>query len=429
MLKVMEFRSKIKSLKDEGNTILTKTGEESRAMTADERKRFDGINAEIDAIESRMDDYIKVNRIPDSDLRGMPIVSPAQPTNRNKFRHFGEQLQAVANFYMGRGSGDQRLIELITPPSGANETVPSEGGFMVQTDFATELLRLTYENNEIPNRCRRIPISSNSNSFSMVTIDESSRATGSRWGGIQIYRVAEGGSTTAKKPKFGRLDLKLEKMFGVCYATDENLADATQLGAIITQGFTEEFGFVLSDEIVRGDGAGKCLGILNAPCLVTVAKETGQTADTVQTENILKMWKSRRGRNMTWIYNQELEDQLETLVLPIGTGGVLWPVFRMPTSPGGMGSIMGAPALSSEVASGPGDVGDVILADLGQYLLIEKGGLQAQESLHVMFLTDEMTFRFIARNNGMPAWKNKITPYKRTDSNFYQSPFVTLAAR
>jgi HK97 family phage major capsid protein len=426
MQKVLEFRAKLRALKEEGNVLLGKIDVEKRTMTVDEKNRFDSINSEMDATESRMDSYVKLNRISDEELRGAVATPQAKP-NKPSFRHLGEQLIAVANFYTGRGQ-DSRLLEM-RAASGLNEGTPSEGGFLVQTDFSSELLRNTYETNEIPNRCRRIGISGNSNNFSMNIIDETSRASGSRWGGIQVYRLAEAAAKTASKPKFAQINLKLEKLAGLCYATDENLQDASQLGAIIQQGFTEEFGFKLSDEIIRGDGAGKCLGILNSPALVTVNKEAGQTADTVITENILKMWKSRMGRNLVWIYNQEIEDQLRMLTMPIGTGGVLMPLYTSPTMPGGWGSILGAPALSSEVASGAGDVGDIILADLSQYLLIDKGGIQTAESIHVLFLTDETTFRFVYRVNGQPMAKNKITPYKRTDTSFYMSPFITLQAR
>lgn len=331
---------------------------------------------------------------------------------------------AVVDFYTGKRQ-DERLFQ-VRAASGLNESNPAEGGFLVQQDFNAELLTPMWETNEIPNRCRRIPVSAPSNSFSMNTIDESSRATGSRWGGIRVYRRAEAGTVTKSKPKFGRIEMKLESMMGICYATEENLQDSAQLGAIVKEGFRDEFGFKISDEVIRGTGAGQCLGILNSNALVTVPKETGQEADTVITENILNMWKSRRGRNFVWLYNQELEDQLETLTLAIGTGGVEKKLFvDTPNGP----TIKGAPARAVEVASGPGDVGDIVLADLNQYLLIDKGGIQEAESIHVQFLYGEMTFRFMYRINGQPMLKSKITPYKRTSTDFYISPFVTLAAR
>jgi HK97 family phage major capsid protein len=435
MLKVFEYRKKIKALKEEGNAILNKVDAEKRAITLDEQVKISTLNGEIDAVEARMDSYIKINRIPEEELR---TYDPQKPTpgdggaaSPKLFRNLGEQLFAVRDFYANHRE-DPRLIELEKrAATGLNESIPSEGGFLVQTDFTTELLKDTYDTNEIPRRCRRIPISGPSNAFSMNVVDESSRATGSRWGGVQVYHEAEAASLSGlgSKPKFAKIEMKLEKIQGLCYATDENLQDAAQLSGIIAQAFPEEMGFVLSDDIIRGDGAGKCLGILNSPALVTIAKETGQAADTILTENILKMWKCRKGRNLVWLYNQELEDQLDTLTLAIGTGGVEMRLFQPPALGQTYGTMKGVPAIPVEVASGAGDVGDIILADLSQYILIDKGGIQTAESIHVEFLTGQTVFRFTYRVNGQSIRKNKITPYKRTDTNFYVSPFITLAAR
>jgi len=432
MLKVMEYRRKIKELKEEGNALFLKAEEEKRSLSAEEMAKLDGINATIDAVEGRMDSYIRLNRIPEEELR---IFEPQKPeANQNEraefpkpFRSIGEQFQSIYRYFTGRGE-DPRLHE-VRSILGASESIPSDGGFLVQQDLAAELLKPMWETNEIPNRCRRIPVSGPSNSFAMVTVDESSRETGSRWGGVRVYRAAEGDSVTATKPKFGRIEIKLEKLMGTCYATDENLEDAAQLSAVIQQGFTEEMGFKLSDEIIRGTGAGQCLGILESGALVTIAKETGQAADTILTENILKMWKCRRGRELVWLYNQELEDQLELMVVPIGMAGEMSRLFRPPEGNNPYGTIKGRSAIPVEVASGAGDVGDIILADLSQYLLCEKGGVRMAESIHVQFLTDQSVFRFTYRVNGQPMLKSKITPYKRTDTNFYMSPFVTLAAR
>lgn len=422
MFKVLEFRAKLKALKDEGNALLAKVDKEARAMTADEKTRFDSINAEMDAVESRMDNYIKVNRIPEEELRGGTVTKQAEPS-KPSFRSIGEQLQAVANFYTGR-SVDNRLNEF-RAATGLNEAVPSQGGFLVQTDLAGELLKAAYDTSVVANKCRRIQIGANSNGMKMRTIDETSRATGSRWGGVQVYWEAEADSTTSKLPKFGRFELSLNKIMGVCYTTDEMLQDAAQLGSIITQSFSEEIGFKLSDGVFRGTGAGQMLGILESDALLSVTKDTGQSADTVTSTNILSMWKSCMGRSSAyWFYNQELEDQLLTLTYPIGTGGVMANLFNPER-----GTILGRPAIAVEQASGPGDVGDIVLMDPSQYIIIDKNGIQAAESIHVAFLTDQSVFRFTYRCNGAPTLKSKITPYKRTNSNFYMSPYVAIAAR
>ena len=73
-----------------------------------------------------------------------------------------------------------------------------------------------------------------------------------------------------------------------------------------------------------------------------------------------------------------------------------------------------------------GTQGDILLVDLSQYLLVDKGGVEAAQSMHVRFLNDEMTYRFIYRVDGQPIWNAALTPFKGTNT---LSPYVTLDAR
>ena len=185
------------------------------------------------------------------------------------------------------GSVDPRLFTAAA--SGLNETVPSEGGFLVQQDFSQEILQDVFQTGILASRCRRIPISGNANSLKINGIDETSRAS-TRSGGILGYWEEEAAEKTASKPKFRKIELNLKKLIGLCYATDELLQDAAALEGVIRQGFVSEFGFLLDDAIINGTGAGQPLGILNSGCLVSVDKETGQKAATVVAENVIKMY-------------------------------------------------------------------------------------------------------------------------------------------
>lgn len=350
------------------------------------------------------------------------------PANPKPFKNFGEQLRAVMMAARAGEKADDRLM-VLQRASGLNEAIPSEGGFLVQQDFTMALLQKVEETGILAPKCTRIPIGEGANGIKAPIVDESSRATGSRWGGVQVYRVNEAATATAKKPKMAMLDLRLEKLMGICYATEEMLADVTALGSIITQAFTEEFGFKIDDEIVRGTGAGECLGILTANCLVTQAKETGQAADTVIAENIMKMYSRMWARgvsNATWYINQEVWPQLFQMSVGVGTGGV--PVFMPPNglSQAPFGTLFGRPVQPIEQASALGDAGDVIFADMSQYVMIERDGLNASSSIHVKFVYDEQTFKFTLRNNGQPIWTSAKTPYKGSAT---VSPFVTLIAR
>ena len=71
------------------------------------------------------------------------------------FKTLGEQMQAVARAEVSRGQEiDQRLLEVRA--TGASESIPSEGGFLVQQDFSAELLRMAFETGVVAARTRRI---------------------------------------------------------------------------------------------------------------------------------------------------------------------------------------------------------------------------------------------------------------------------------
>jgi len=314
--------------------------------------------------------------------------------------------------------------------TGANEGVGSDGGFLLQPTFTDSILMPMHETGPFSARVRRLPVGANSNSGVLYGVDETSRATGSRWGGVQGYRVAEGGTLTASRPTFKQINWRLKKFAVLVYATDELLADAPQLQSVIQQGASEELSFMVNDDIVNGLGASGPLGFLNSPSLVSVSKETGQAAATIVYQNIVKMWArlhSRSKANAAWFINTDVTPQLAAMSLAVGTGGVpvYMPAGGLSASP--YGSLYGRPVIESEFNATLGTVGDIILADMSEYLFWEKGGTESASSIHVQFLTDETVFRFIYRCEGQPAWQTTLTPYKGGSNTV--SPFVALATR
>lgn len=348
------------------------------------------------------------------------------------FESLGHQLRAIANAgaprgaWDGAGNIDQRLH---AGPSGASANVGADGGFMIRKDYSTDLFANGFNQGAILSRCHEVEIGEGADGLEVVTIDETSRATGSRWGGVQVYRRGEADTVAASKPKFGKWESRLEDMMGLAYATDRLLQDATALGNVFSTAFNEEFTFKVEDEIYRGTGAGQCLGVLEASCLVTQAAEGGQAVDTIVAANVINMWARMPFRfraNAAWFYNIEQEPQLQQMT--IGSGAGIIPVWMPPGGLSGVpyATIFGRPAIPLEQASAKGDVGDLLLGDFSQYAVIRKGGVQEEESIHVRFIYGEKAFRWTTRVNGAPKHRSAITPYKGAST---VSPFVTLAAR
>jgi HK97 family phage major capsid protein len=387
------------------------------------------LGTEIDAIDAAI-----------AAVRKMEAAAPARPTapgvtvhdNREDrpFASAGDYMRAVISAGIPGNSVDPRLRPLAA--TGLNEGVGEHGGFLVEKTTAGGIWQKVYDEGQIISRVTRVPIGPGSNGYRALYVKENARTAGNRHGGIQVYRRAEAGTVTATKPALAEQKLELESAMALVYATDEQMADAPQMNSLVNSLVPKAITFAIEDEIINGNGAGKCLGILNAPSLVSVAKETGQLAATIQAENINKMWSRLHPgseRNAVWLTNKDTQPQLDGMT--IGAGAANWPVY-LPA--GGLsaapyGSLKGRSVIPVEHCATVGTVGDIMLVDLSQYLLIEKGGIDVATSIHVQFLYAEQVIRFMWRNNGGPlgGWSaSAVTPAKGTAT---QSPFVALATR
>jgi len=363
------------------------------------------------------DDYVGVAR------KGFDFTPRADA----HFRNLGEQLQAVAMHSLNKGSvTDGRLVRA---PLGAGEVDPTGGGFLVQVDFAAAIFMLAHDLGHLLGAVNKLPISANANGIKIPGIDETSRQTGSRWGGVSTSWVGEGTSVTPSLPKFRMIEFDLKKMMSTMYAGDELLQDSTALMSIAGQAFSEEIMFTTEDAIFEGTGAGMPLGFMNSPSLITIPIENGQAKQTLVKENVDKMWSRMWARSMSnakWYINQDVLPQMMAMNQAVGTGGQL--VYL---APGGLSAtpfstLYGREVVWTEYSSTLGTPGDIVLADLSQYMLVDKNGVQAATSMHVAFLTDQMAFRITYRVDGKPMWTVPLQPFKGSNT---KSPFIALAQR
>lgn len=439
MFTIKELRAKQLELLDSMGKIIDKAASEARGLNDEEKSQV----TELETKKAGLDELIsQLEKTEESRkaIKGEANLAVGVTVTRNEgedekgeykpFKTLGEQLLAVREAANPSKRLDERLAKIQQrAAAGMSEGVGADGGFLVQTDFSSELIKAAQETGVLVPKVRKFPIGSDKNGLTMNVVKETSRADGSRWGGVVTYWENEADEATASKPKFGQLAFKLNKLIGLCYATDELLSDASALGSVISQSFAEEFGYQLDNVILRGDGAGKPLGILNAPCLVSVAKESGQAAATLNALNIIKMrarlW-ARSRQASVWLVNQDIEPQLHALKISGSLSDI--PVYLPANGLAGQpyDTLFGRPVIAIEQCSTLGTQGDIVLADLSQYGMIDAGAMQAATSIHVKFTSDQTAFRFTMRVDGKPLWSNALTPAKGSAT---QSPFVTLDVR
>jgi HK97 family phage major capsid protein len=428
--RVLELQKRINTFLQELDTMKSAAATEGRDQTVEERKRALDIITILGGLNDELDNEKKENDLRDrlSQVAREPVKPeltrdskqeeyPGLPPRELRFNSFGEQLQAIVRASQPGGQNDRRLTR---QPTGMGEGNPSDGGFLVQTDFSTELLRNVYKMSPLVAAVRKIQIGANSNSLKINAFNESSRVS-SILGGVIMYWLGEGYDKTPTHPELRQMELSLKKVAGLMYCTDELLEDAAALESIAREAFTEALDVELERVIVRGVGGGQPLGILGSPAIIALTRNGA--GNTIDDNDIINMWSRLYSRSQTtavWLISQSVLPQL--MVMTIGDLPVWLPPNGLAGTPNG--SMMGRPIYAIENCSALGTSGDIILADPQCYLLITKGGPQFATSIHVKFVSDQTTLRLVLRVDGQPSWSTTLTP---KDNSGAVSPFVVLS--
>ncbi len=335
----------------------------------------------------------------------------------------GLQAKAIA---FAEADGDEAALEAAYKAAlGSNEGIPSQGEFLLEPTVTQTLLKPMHETGVFSTKVNRLPVGPNSNSGWIPGVDETSRANGSRWGGVRGYHSAEAATMTASQPKFRRINWELHKVYVLQYATDELLRDAGMLTAIINQSSAEELDFMVNDDILNGVGGDRPLGVLNAGNLISVARYATSQVNWIDPVTMWQRMHPRFKGGAAWYVNSEVMPELDRLAAVSHAGTTEMPPRFVDYDSNGVMRIKGKPVYETEFNAALGTAGDILLANMGEFLFWEKGAIEAAMSIHVQFLTDQTAFRFISRYDGQAADASAITPYKGSNT---QSPFVVLSA-
>lgn len=414
-------------------TIENPTQEESNMENEELKAMFDGLKTElVEAVKTEAKSA--ATQATEEALKALPEVKEAvarlevtQDPADVPFKNIGENLKAIADATMGKAFAPRlralKAMEFEKAPLGMNEGVPSQGGYLLDPTLTALFLKPVHEQGVFTSDARKLPVAPNSNYGWINGIDETSRAAGSRWGGVLGYWLAEAGTKTASKPKFRRINWELHKIVVLQYATDELLADTAQLTAIIGQSAGEEINFMVNDALLNGLGGGVPLGVMNSGALVSPARYALTQVNWI---DLITMWQRlhpRHKMNAKWYVNSEVMPELDRLASVSHAATTEMPPRFVDYDSNGVMRIKGRPVIETEFNQALGTAGDIVLADMTEYLMWEKGGIESASSIHVQFVTDETVFRFVYRVDGQPAWASPLTPYHGTNT---QSPFVSL---
>jgi HK97 family phage major capsid protein len=465
--KIQELQNEMLEMNETAQTIQATADAEKRQLTEDEEKeinycfdRFEEIKAEIDRrrqiaanSQAMLDPQGRQTdpQVPEPQASGddgegdepdprqaiarrpqamkpkarRPYVEFPQDKGKWGWKNFGDFAVAVrSGSSRSNPQYDPRLLN--APTTYSQEGIGSEGGFAVPPEFRADIWQKVSGEGTILSMTDQQFTTKNSQTFPK---DETTAWDAS--GGIQAYWEAEASQLTQSKLSLEGETVRLNKLTALVPVTEELMEDAPGLDGYLRNKVGAKFDFKTVMAFLQGTGAGQPLGGLNAPSKVSVAKRTGQGADTIIFENILDMWSRMYApcrSKAVWHISQDIEPQLHSMEFPVGTGGVpvYLPAGGLSASP--YATLYGRPIMPTQACNTLGDQGDINLVDWSQYLTLTKinGGLRADVSMHLWFDYDVRAYRFILRIGGAPWWKSYITPRGSTN---YLSWFVTLDER
>lgn len=421
-MNIKELRARLSAIKSEMQGLI------DAGLDSDAQAKFDELEAEAQTVRGQIDRLERFESTNKDDDQGqgrktshvkVEVRDNRQDDPKSGFENLADFALAVMAAVPQKGGMVDERLKIVGAPTNFHREGGSSDGYMVPAQMRQEIYELVFAGTDLLSMVDGEPTQSNTVQF---LADETTP-----WGstGVQAYWSAEASQFTPSRLETDARELKIHKLHAFVTATEELLEDAPRLNSRLTKGAARAINWKSNNSILFGSGAGMPYGFNTHGSKVTVAKESGQAADTVVAKNVAKMFsRSLNPGGSVWIVNQDVLPELMTMVLgdqPIWTP----PASGFANAPGGF--LFGRPVMFSNHCGTLGDETDIMFVDpLGYYLAQKQGGIKFGSSIHLYFDYDIQAFKWTFRLGGQPYLSAPVTPNKGSAT---RSHFVTLADR
>jgi HK97 family phage major capsid protein len=339
------------------------------------------------------------------------------------FSSLGDFALAIRAASLPAAQRDPRLAAMYAAaPSGYHsETGDAGEGYLVPAGIRGTIFRMAFPGDDLLSLMSPEP-TENSNVL-IANVDETTP-----WGssGVQAKWRTEASQMTATNLKFENRRVALDELYVFVTATEELLRDGPRFENHLMDKASAAIRWKASEALVNGTGAGQPLGWMQSGALVTVSKDSSQTAATITALNILNMYSRLIVDDGApfWLANRNTLPQIATMTIgnqPIWTP----PVSGLKQAPNG--TLLGLPIIWSEHCSTLGTKGDIQLVNpAGYFAVFKQDGVSFDRSMHMYFDYGLQAFRWMFRLGGQPYLSAAVSPNNGSAS---KSHFVTLETR
>lgn len=360
-------------------------------------------------VEEKAEEVVKeiVKEEKVKEVKDMPTVEVVK--DAPIWKSAGEFYTAVIK--ASRGNVDGRLLK----STGQNETTAADGGYLIQHDLLKgDIMAMAAQKSVLMPKCTKMEIGPYSNGIKIPQVNESSRDATTLFGGVRIYSPEEGVAKTPFQQAFTQKDISLDKLTAVVYCTDELLQDAVAMESWLDSQVDNAFAWVMDDEIMNAT-LGSTTAIVGHASTVAVTV-AGSNPTAAEWKNIYRAVAPTHRTKAEWYMSNSQWSSLLTLA-DGGSNSIYQPNYAAAPA----GTLLGRPINVMEQCGADATASSILFGDASSYLVISKGGMKKDVSIHVKFLEDESCFRYVVRFGGSPMIASKITDR----DNIIVGPFAT----
>ena len=283
----------------------------------------------------------------------------------------------------------KRIIHKASAGIGEDNT----GAAMTTPLLYPSILRANWAEGTLYSYCRHFTCLAKSNGALLPYVSESKRTIADGiLGGWIAYPVTEGATEPRSFPVFAQDRLLLNQVAVATRVTNAMIEDVDMLEQFLSKGMEEALDFYTGRYIMYGTG-NTCNGVLDTSG--NRATKTISVGDPLTVQNLKDMvgW-YYGGQNGCWVMGRDQWQEVQNLYAN---------TLPLQFFPNGQAILFGYPVLPVNYM----DVDNIVLGDFSQFTMIEKP-IRESMSEELLFLSNESSFRSIARINGKISWAGGV---------------------
>lgn len=394
-MKIEEMKNKRAGLVAQMRLVLDTAAKREagkQELTADEQTTYNAIEKDFDGITQRIEREEKLANVENalrSQRDGSYVPSAAADADPKARKVDSAEYRNALAQYARFGNGNM-LPEF---RNALQVGTSSEGGYLVPTEFETNLVKILVNLDPIRAGATVITTASDRN----IPIETSK--------GSFAYIAEEGAYSVSSDPAFGQVSLSAFKSGGIVKVADELLQDSfVNLEQYLLEVAADRFNTLEETNFANGDGSGKPKGIFATTSVggVSVPNTNAGSTSAITADNLVDVYHNL-GRpyrqNATWVMNDATVKYLRKI--KTGISGDTTYVWQPSLVAGQPDMILGRPVV---VTGGAPTIASaavtIALIDLKRYYIADRLGTSVKRLGELYAANGQVGFQFTRRNDG-----------------------------